>query len=260
MKKLFFVFAVVQLLSCGCEKCVCTCECEYCVCGDDKNPDAPEEVTKLVKGIDFVVVDEDNYTVTFLFSYDSDGRVKEFRLREGDWVDVQRFVRRGDVMEVMDEDGGVEETIYFDDEGYVTQYDYYNNAIYTYKDGCLSEIDMQNGDNHGHRDIRYMWEDGNIVQLTFSDGDVTTIGYSKIENKCNIDIMTFMDMELTPGSYAMFDRSVFKGLHSRCLPEAVTYWDGTSYDIEYDIDEDGYPVKCDIRYDGEAAISLLVKY
>ena len=202
---------------------------------------------KLIKEVIF----EDANPRSFKFLYDEMQRVKQidFQYLNGSLAkSVTTYNYDNDLITVHNSDG-VSGVFTLDKNDYLTKLEDSNGnfMLFEYANGLLVQV---NGKQATF--LNYVWENGNLIKVAFSETESYTYTYNNIENKMNINIFNdmFWDMRWIGNS---------KGNNTQNLPISLTgSWTGITIMYSYTYDIDGYPREIDIY--GFAKGKIVITY
>ncbi|MBO7053867.1 MAG: hypothetical protein J6W37_00600 [Bacteroidales bacterium] len=219
-------------------------------CGSDDKDEKKEEKNKvyLVKSL---TISEDGDYVKYTFTYENNKIVKWTGVDSDGETDGGTFSYPSAISVNYKGFDGEEEVITLDatenviskQEGMYSDGEQYKGT-YSFVDGYLSKISWnENGS------IVYAWSNGNLTTIKdtyiYDDGkeeETSTIAYSDIENKTNIDFCLWLD-DAEPIYTIQFMKNVSKN-----IPSSVKYGTGALSIISTTLDEKGRPSK--MVYDG----------
>ena len=240
MRRLFYIMmAFVPFLFCGCE--------------DDSIPDGDSgaaEVSKLVSKVENCNIDDDSEVYSFY--YDSMGRLTEMKYN-GETECLYTYSDGVLSLKENEEDAEADFLYFNDNVATRIVYSWGGKVFFVYDENCrLSSQYRENPISHYENTYEYIWDEGNIVEVSDDNGKEVRIYYDR-EDKFNIDVLSILEFGIVDDC-AVLDKSVFKGIFCRNLLKRI---EGRSakypiLSLSYEFDSDGYPVKVSVVETGDS--------
>ena len=171
-----------------------------------------------------------------------------------------------------------------DNNDYVTRIDNYDglinrgwHTILEYSNGYLVKATYNRSDNDSPSSNTCVWENGNLIKINHAEGYTTTFTYGNVENKLNVNLPCYSDLDTDwiseTGMFFQFfysrnNLSYILGLSptlklkgvmtSKNLPIKITYpayGETQIVNFSYTFDSDGYPTEIRANYEDKYIIT-----
>lgn len=203
---------------------------EFIACSDDDNDDNDNKSVFRVDKINIIDHMDPPEEITENFVYDNEGRVIRVNYAEGYGINYTYEENKLTVSYIP-----IESETYFmllDDKGYVSEYEE-DKYIYDAREHL---IQIKENDEIV---ISITWKDDNITEIVREDGSKNIYTYTSYDNKANIDLSSYLGLQVGVGHLP----GVYGKMNKKLLATQTYSEDGMVDRYEYTFNEQGAVTK-----------------